>query len=722
MQFAKAVVLGCTLILFVSAAMNAQQPASSSTTTVVPRLLNFSGKAVDGGKVITGVAGATFAIYTEESGGAALWLETQNIQADAKGNYTVQLGVTKPEGLPLDLFVSGAARWLGVTINSGQEQPRVLLLSVPYALKAADAETIGGLPPSAFVLAPKLSAASGPTAGNSSGSAASSFAPGSSATITGGGKKDYVPLWLSSSKLGNSKLFQSTTGNIGIGTTTPGATLDVDGTINAASGFNLGGQPFAFGSYANENVFLGFGGNTTTTGNTNTVTGYKALSSDTTGSSNTANGYSALAKNNTGYSNTANGVNAMQANTAGFYNTASGQAALYDNTTGSSNTGFGINAGTTLDGSAGTGSGNTFLGAFAAMSTGSLSNATAIGANAEVTESNALVLGSIAGVNGATANTNVGIGTTTPGAGTTMAGGLTINGTGSTMLAVQNNGTNSFALNAGSSGQGWNLWDYATGGWTQGITQAGGNVGIGVAANSCCALDVFTGDAYAGYLYNNSSDYVTLQLYNDAPAPDDAFVFQASGQGVAWCNINIYGDLYCTGSKSAVVPVDGGSRQVALYAVEAPGNWFEDYGSGQLSNGSARIDLEPTFGQTVNTDLQYHVFLTPNGDCKGLYVSQKSPASFEVHELGGGTSNVAFDYRIIAKRKHYENVRLADFTERSKKLEKQLAGMRQHRAPAMSSASEPSAALGQKPGINSTNEKQAQMVPSSAALPHSSAK
>jgi hypothetical protein len=68
--------------------------------------------------------------------GSPLWLETQNVQADAKGNYTVQLGATKAEGLPLDLVTSGEARWLGVTINGGQEQPRVLLLSVPYAVEA----------------------------------------------------------------------------------------------------------------------------------------------------------------------------------------------------------------------------------------------------------------------------------------------------------------------------------------------------------------------------------------------------------------------------------------------------------------------------------------------------------------------------------------------------------------------------------------------------------
>jgi hypothetical protein len=86
-------------------------------------------------------------------------------------------------------------------------------------------------------------------------------------------------------------------------------------------------------------------------------------------------------------------------------------------------------------------------------------------------------------------------------------------------------------------------------------------------------------------------------------------------------------------------------------------------GSAQLSNGSAVIQLENIFGQAVHTGIDYHVFLTPNGDGKGLYVSQKSATSFEVHELGGGTSSVRLDYRIMAKRKGFEQVRLADRTK-----------------------------------------------------------
>jgi hypothetical protein len=125
----------CIALSTLCSLSSAQQQAASASSAVVPRLVNFSGKVFNAeGKTISGVAGVIFAIYQEQSGGAPLWIETQNVQADSNGSYTAQLGSTKPDGLPLDLFTSGAARWLGVTINGGEEQPRILLLSVPYAL------------------------------------------------------------------------------------------------------------------------------------------------------------------------------------------------------------------------------------------------------------------------------------------------------------------------------------------------------------------------------------------------------------------------------------------------------------------------------------------------------------------------------------------------------------------------------------------------------------
>ena len=56
--------------------------------------------------------------------------------------------------------------------------------------------------------------------------------------------------------------------------------------------------------------------------------------------------------------------------------------------------------------------------------------------------------------------------------------------------------------------------------------------------------------------------------------------------------------------------------------------------------------------------MDYHVFLTPLGDCNGLYVTDKTATGFVVREFGGGISNVGFDYRIVAKRVGYEDQRM----------------------------------------------------------------
>jgi hypothetical protein len=186
--------------------------AADGCGQAVPHLIKFNGTLQDAeGHPATGAVGVTFSVYRESTGGAPLWQETQNVSADQQGNFEVVLGVTKNEGVPLDIFTGAEPRWLGIQpIIPGQvEQPRVLLVSVPYALKAADAETLGGLPASAFLqAAPTGSAAYGPainavTSQNSSGAGTKGKASPSSTpqpVTTLGGSVNAVPRFSTSTQ------------------------------------------------------------------------------------------------------------------------------------------------------------------------------------------------------------------------------------------------------------------------------------------------------------------------------------------------------------------------------------------------------------------------------------------------------------------------------------------------------------------------------------------
>src|SRR5262249_13048042 len=101
-----------------------------TSAPAVPRLVKFGGSIKNfSGQPVAGISGVTFAIYSSQQGGTALWMETQNVEPDTQGNYTVLLGATQSGGLPMDLFLSGEPRWLGVQAQGQDEQSRILLVS-----------------------------------------------------------------------------------------------------------------------------------------------------------------------------------------------------------------------------------------------------------------------------------------------------------------------------------------------------------------------------------------------------------------------------------------------------------------------------------------------------------------------------------------------------------------------------------------------------------------
>ena len=231
----------------------AQQPAP------VPRLTYFSGVVKDAaGTPQTGVAGIAFALYEEQQGGAALWTEIQNVPLDDQGRYTALLGSMQPDGLPQDLFSSGKARWLGVTpqLPGAVEQPRILLVGVPYALKAADAGTLGGLPASAFLKAPGDAPPAAPTAGASDmkpGYAAATSPNTACAKITGTGTAtaNQIALFTAACNVGPASALYESGANVGIGNHNPASPLDVAGLANFRDGLSVNGNVTASGGAVN---------------------------------------------------------------------------------------------------------------------------------------------------------------------------------------------------------------------------------------------------------------------------------------------------------------------------------------------------------------------------------------------------------------------------------------------------------------------------------------
>lgn len=203
-------VLGSWMLL--SSPADAQQ----TTTATVPHVVRLTGtfRSADGLPAAP-LEKVKLSIYADETGGASLWEETQDVPVDSSGQYSLLLGATRPEGLPLDLFSSGDARWLAVRFERQGEidQPRARLTSVPYALRASDADTLGGRPASAYALA------------------ATDKEPGREPTnpgplVVNPGTPNFLSKYVTTADVGNSAVYE-TGGSVGIGTTVPLDSLHV---------------------------------------------------------------------------------------------------------------------------------------------------------------------------------------------------------------------------------------------------------------------------------------------------------------------------------------------------------------------------------------------------------------------------------------------------------------------------------------------------------------
>jgi len=613
------------------------------------------------GRPLSGEVEVTFALYKQETDEEPLWKETQKLELDKQGGYTALIGATQPAGIPAELFRSDEARWLGVQIHGEPPRPRILLVSVPYALKAVEAEKLGGKSASDFVLSESLGeqvrqviqaqgevttqttstgiAQQGQTKANNTLSPQMTPAgPMLPPSKFSGTTSDQIVLvqqngtgagLLATSPQNNAVAGVSTGGNGVFGQT---AALDRSGVVGfAASTGGHGVVGIATSASSNQNGVLGLnfgagpgvagiaqapsGFNSGVSGHSNSVNGSGVFGSSVQwvgvgGQATATSGSPAYGVWGDSLSTSGIGVAGFADAASGFTNGVSGQsvspngtgvAGFATSTTGSTNGVYGQNSSPNGNGVAG----------FANATTG-FNN----------------------GVNGATLSNE----------------GAGVSGNA---YSTSGNPVGVFGASTGANG-GIGVWgvSLATSGYNIGVR---GDLEVPNSSGAAGLFLAFSPTSVAGQFTNFSGQGLLLQGLSGPFNGTQKEVFSVDVNG----NLQISGNLTVNGTKSSTAKLQNG-REVALYAVESPENWFEDFGSAELRSGVAWVPLDALFGEATNAAVTYHVFLTPNGDSNGLYVARKTPAGFEVREHGGSDSNVPFDYRIVVRRRGYEAIRMAE--------------------------------------------------------------
>ena len=109
-------------------------------------------------------------------------------------------------------------------------------------------------------------------------------------------------------------------------------------------------------------------------------------------------------------------------------------------------------------------------------------------------------------------------------------------------------------------------------------------------------------------------------------------------------NIHTTGEIYTAGTCTSGCI----RRNIESYATTAAVPTIEDYGEAQTSAGITYVRLDRVFANVIDPQQGYLVFVTPEGDTRGLYVTQRTATGFAVREIGGGHGKVPFAYRIVA--------------------------------------------------------------------------
>ena len=175
-------------------------------------------------------------------------------------------------------------------------------------------------------------------------------------------------------------------------------------------------------------------------------------------------------------------------------------------------------------------------------------------------------------------------------------------------------------------------------------TSADSNYATFISAGGCRS----EGPTYYGYIGHNE---VGVKARNDSyKAILNSLGLDTSGGIIAGGSMQVYG------AKNRIIETENYAERLQ-YCYETPTPMFGDVGEGAIDKtGKCYVWLDDVFAETIDTDVQYQVFLQAYGE-GNVYANERSPSYFVVC----GTPGLAFGWEIKAVQKGYDTVRLESF-------------------------------------------------------------
>ena len=224
-------------------------------------------------------------------------------------------------------------------------------------------------------------------------------------------------------------------------------------------------------------------------------------------------------------------------------------------------------------------------------------------------------------------------------------------GTGMSAIGVIGQGTADGVVGTATSASGISVYGTSNIAATGVFGSSYGGIGVRAAARGSSSA--------VSLLAETDGVAIPMEVWNDGgPGP----IMSVDNAG----NMIIRGTLTQSGTPLAVVRGSGPAR--VAYGAQMTAPAIEDAGEGRINGGIGYVTIDPAFASTLDARVPYSVYITPEGDSHGLYVTGKSQRGFFVRESAFGRSSIAFAYRILGKPASANSPRLPLYTDSLKLL------------------------------------------------------